>query len=50
MFCVNNCKIRIYNTQNISYNFVIIIVMQKDNIFTKKKNNYKYFCCFLKYY
>ncbi len=50
MLCINSCKIRIYNTRDISYNFVIIIVIQKDNTLIRKNNNYKYFCCFLKYY
>ena len=37
MFRVNSRKIQIYSTQDISYNSIIIIVIQRDNIFIKKK-------------
>ncbi len=37
VFNINCRKIRIYNARNINYNFVIIVIMQRDNALTKKK-------------
>jgi len=46
---VNCRKIRIYRAQNINYNSIIISIIQRNNIVTRKTNIYKYLSCFLKY-
>jgi len=48
MLSVNCRKIRIYNVRNINYNFIIIIIMQRDNALIKKKDTHKRLSCFLK--
>jgi len=46
---VNCRKIQIYRAQNINYNSIIIIIIQRNNTVTRKIDIYRYLSCFLKY-